>query len=78
MIGGEEEARTGMKVEHGERMGRNSCLLSKGEGKKEKKKEHKARNPLSLFTRRNGNLCRYKGGCFYSCVSIATAPMCSF
>lgn len=45
---------------------------------KRKKKEHKARNPLSLFTRRNGNLCRYKGGCFYSGVSIATAPMCSF
>lgn len=46
MIGGEEEARTGMKVEHGERMGRNSCLLSKGEGKRKKKRNTKQETPF--------------------------------
>lgn len=70
MIGGEEEARTGMKVEHGERMGRNSCLLSKGEGKKKKKGTQSKKPPFPFHTKK-WKLVSLQGWvllfrCFYS------------
>lgn len=72
--------RNAMKVEHGERRGRNCCLVSKGVkgGKERGDRTQRVKPPFSISQEEMKTCVVTREGAFYSGVSIATVSMCPF